>query len=122
MNKAELEKIKNHIGNIPSVGQMYLPELVSALELTIKERDSARAELEFIHDEYTKVSNESLTRDALELKLAAVELTVRSLRQKLAEASEAHEQDLCAIYKALGFSHEPPQSLESILLAIKKLL
>lgn len=76
MTEYDLEKIKNHVSNLPSVAQLYVPELVSALETAIKERDSARGELEFIQEEYVKVSTESLTRDALELRLAAIELTM----------------------------------------------
>ena len=43
MNSKELEKIRNHIENIPSVAAMYVPELLAAIETLNQQLEAAHA-------------------------------------------------------------------------------
>ena len=49
----ELEKIKNHINNIPSVATMYVPELIKAVESLNQQLEVAHA----FHDLVVKERN-----------------------------------------------------------------
>jgi len=53
MKPTELEKIKNHIENIPSVAAMYVPQLIAAVESLNQQLEVAHA----FHDLVVKERN-----------------------------------------------------------------
>ena len=54
---------------------------LKAVERTVRERDEARATLAFLQSEYGKAEDETLTRDALELKIRLLEQQLSAIRK-----------------------------------------
>jgi hypothetical protein len=48
MTKEEIEAVRNHISNIPAIGAMYAPVLLEWLEVALRQRDEARAEVDML--------------------------------------------------------------------------
>lgn len=46
MTRLEVEKIRNHVSNIPHVGGMYLPEALTAYEELLAENKDLQAQLQ----------------------------------------------------------------------------
>lgn len=94
----ELDAVRNHIGNIPSVGAMYAPALVEWAAVLLRQRDEAQAELAFLRKEYGEAESSTLTRDALELKLRVTEQQL-DLAQKFHDVA-VKERDLARVQLA----------------------
>jgi chromosome segregation ATPase len=68
-------------------------ELRARIEELTRERDDARAELNFIREEYGWCENEKLAEDALALKIAVLTSERDNLRAEITKAQESFDDD-----------------------------
>ena len=65
MKTDELEKIKNHIDNLPSVSAMYVPELIKAVESLNQQLEVAHAFHDLVVKERDYLSKQVKELDAV---------------------------------------------------------
>ena len=88
MNDRDIDAIKNHIGNIPSVAPLYVPELIAAVEALLAERAENKTTIERL------TSDRELLRDRVERLEAVVERVRDSLTDATALLAVPHPEDL----------------------------
>lgn len=86
-----------------------------------RERDEARAELDFIKAEYGGEDDESLTRDALLLKLRLLESEMDAERASRRMYERAHDDILEALKRAAADAYHPEDGEPVALWGVKRL-
>lgn len=106
-------------GTVPDHRVIPLPERVRRLAA---ERDALAHELDFIKDEYGGADEESLTRDALLLKLRVLTQELDSERASYRQYARAHEDILDALKAAGADSYHPEDGEPVALWGVRKLV
>jgi predicted nucleic acid-binding Zn-ribbon protein len=79
--EVELTELRGTVANLSTSLDCSAERHIWELEDLRCERDEARATLAFLQDEYGKATDETLTRDALELKIRVLEQQLSSIRK-----------------------------------------
>lgn len=92
MTREELEAVRNHISNLPTVGAMYAPVLVEWVSVLLRQRDEARAvQEESEHQMHLRIRSgyDKTIADSWRAKVAEVEAE----RDAAVAKATAHERD-----------------------------